>query len=643
MATPNETLRFDIQKAAPTDIISLNPADSPFSVGTLAKIECAIPIEGGAGYTIDGNGSNINDTRIYQNNIDGPAPGTVTNLTLNYTTAAANTNAILRATQGTYNIGMNVSDPNGTGPVKITGNHSGWAGNSGVYMSLNSQTPNNTSTPPSTAQLNLSYVTVDVKGQAGFDPAKPDSGTAFLQSWNNSAGVNMENTTFDEAGFRNSFHFATFSPSSTAPTTLLGEYNFNDVTFTRSANATVRKRGNVLESVKATFSGTNTFENGSFLDLSGNVSQVTFAQGSQNDFKNIPADGYGIRISQTSPSGQTLSGTAVTSGAMFDFTGPGLPLKYVNSANGAFTSLPAGIGTQYSINGANFSSLYAGGQGNDTISGDGLANWINGDTGNDSIDSGSGNDFVLGGDGNDTIIGGLGNDTTNGGAGIDTISYAGTGSAVTVNLATGIATGQGNDVFSNFENIVGTTTIATQPGDNLTGDSNANSIDGAGGNDIINGGAGNDTIIGGTGLDTLTGGSGNDLFRWVINSGTDTITDFNSTDDQFALTDIFAGTTGPATLNASDYLTNTSIASMSSGNNKVREITNSQTTTQIMNNTAAVTNTYALVFNSTLGYAQLVFDTNWADTANRQVCADLPSINSLALTTAFSNTNFFAV
>lgn len=503
-------LRIAIQQADALDVITLDSSTSPYSsVVSLAKKASPTPpippISGAAGYTIDGDGSTINDTRIYQNNIDGPAPGTVTNLTLNYTNAAANNTAILRATQGTYDLTN----------VQITGNHSGWAGNSGVYMSLNSQTPNNVLTPPSTAQLNLMNVSVDVKGQAGFNPVDPNSGTAFLQSWNNTAGVDMNMTTFDEAGFRNSFHFATFSATSTPPTTLLGEYNFNDVKFTRSANETVRKRGNILESVNATFDGMNTFENGSFLDISGDISKITFITGSRTEFLNIPTNGYGIRVSATSPSGQTLLGVPnVQAGAMIDFAGTGLALKYENAANNAITSLP--IGT-YSVNGVTFNGLTAGGQGDDTINGGAISEWISGDSGNDSINGQGGSDFILGGDGNDTINGGngSGSDTLDGGSGIDTITFAG-GAAVNVNMATGTSTGQGMDSFSNFENLIG-----SGAADTITGSNGADNIDGGAGNDTIFGGIGNDTINGGGNADSLFGGAGNDNIDGGV--GNDTI------------------------------------------------------------------------------------------------------------------------
>ena len=513
MATPSETLRLAIQAAGPNDTITLDPNDSPFSVVTLAKIECSTPITGAAGYTIDGAGSTINDTRIYQNNIDGPAPGTVTNLTLNYTSAAANTTAILRASQGIYNIG----DPMGAGPVFITGTHSGWAGNSGVYMSLNSQNPSNIASPPSTAQLNLDYVHVDVKGQAGFNGTS--GGTAFLQSWNNSAGAVINNSTFDEAGFRNSFHFATFSSTTTPPSNadLLGNYVVTNSIFGRSTNQTVRSRGNVLESVKASLSDV-TFKEGSFIDIYGNASQVNFS--GQNYFDTI-AGGYGIRLCELSPSGQTSLVGLPTMGGIQFFSGPGLALKYVNSANnvsktltGNFIFTPSNVGT---------ATLTAGGQGNDSLTGDAQKNWISGDdgndtisglaghdillggNGNDSIDGGADNDTIDGGNGNDTIIGGLGNDNLNGGAGIDTIAFTSSSLAVIVNLLGGTATGQGSDTFSNFENIIGSSST-----DSLTGDDNANFIDGGSSSDTINGGLGDDTLLGSAGNDTLIGGVGND-------------------------------------------------------------------------------------------------------------------------------------
>ncbi|MDA9007184.1 hypothetical protein N9J36_06170 [Litoricola sp.] len=63
---------------------------------------------------------------------------------------------------------------------------------------------------------------------------------------------------------------------------------------------------------------------------------------------------------------------------------------------------------------------------------------------------------------------------------------------------------------------------------------------GLGGDDVIwgfgfatiDGGAGNDVINGGLGANTLTGGSGSDIFEFTATSGNDTITDFNTDEDE---------------------------------------------------------------------------------------------------------------
>ncbi len=62
-----------------------------------------------------------------------------------------------------------------------------------------------------------------------------------------------------------------------------------------------------------------------------------------------------------------------------------------------------------------------GGEGNDTIFGNGGSDTLIGGTGNDTINAGSGHDIVYGGLDNDSIDGSAGNDTVYGGTGDDTI------------------------------------------------------------------------------------------------------------------------------------------------------------------------------------------------------------------------------
>jgi Ca2+-binding RTX toxin-like protein len=105
--------------------------------------------------------------------------------------------------------------------------------------------------------------------------------------------------------------------------------------------------------------------------------------------------------------------------------------------------------------------------------------------------------LLKGGDGNDFLQGTLGNDVINGGTGNDTASFvtafSNTATGVTVDLNTqGVAqnTGAaGNDTLSGIENLIG-----SQYNDTLTGDGNANVIDGGAGDDALVGGLGNDTV-----------------------------------------------------------------------------------------------------------------------------------------------------
>ncbi|MFN6484577.1 MULTISPECIES: DUF4347 domain-containing protein [unclassified Nostoc] len=115
---------------------------------------------------------------------------------------------------------------------------------------------------------------------------------------------------------------------------------------------------------------------------------------------------------------------------------------------------------------------------NNNVNGfDNSADVINGQGGNDRIDGKSGNDLLRGGAdyGYDTLIGGAGNDTLVGGNG----------------------------------------------------------------SDILVGGTGNDILISGGEYDTLTGGGGRDQFIYqALKYNTDTITDFNQSEDKLVLTDV---------------------------------------------------------------------------------------------------------
>ena len=225
-------------------------------------------------------------------------------------------------------------------------------------------------------------------------------------------------------------------------------------------------------------------------------------------------------------------------------------------ANG-IDNITAANGTDHVIYGSGADDGLIGNTGNDNLFGQAGNDTLDGADGNDNLVGGSGNDTVNGGAGNDTvghtvdggllgandtgaIDGGTGTDTlaltSNGGsqtlnitlnavgavtnvegnnvfnvevmtadlgAGADTLAYASATAGVTVNLATGTATG--------FTSIANIENVSSGGGsDTLTGNGAANVLSGGGAADTIVGGAGNDTLIGGGGADTLNGGADND-------------------------------------------------------------------------------------------------------------------------------------
>ncbi len=270
------------------------------------------------------------------------------------------------------------------------------------------------------------------------------------------------------------------------------------------------------------------------------------------------------------------------------------------------------------INGTAGNDVIVAGAGNDTINGGGGNDMICGDAGNDRILGGTGDDQVWGGSGadvisggdgndllignpgfgsnddsgdaiygeagndtldgwfgNDTLSGGPGNDSIGGFAGIDTATFASSPAAVTANLTTNTAVGEGSDTFVDVENLVGSAF-----NDVFTGNALANVLVGNNGNDRLDGLAGNDVLQGLAGNDVLRGRAGNDVFDggagidWAVfdaspapvqvnlttgtatGEGADTlVADENVHGSNF--NDVIRGNAGPNTLlgsNGNDYV-----------------------------------------------------------------------------------------
>lgn len=180
-----------------------------------------------------------------------------------------------------------------------------------------------------------------------------------------------------------------------------------------------------------------------------------------------------------------------------------------------------------------------GSLGNDLLCGGPGADLVHGGRGNDVADGGAGDDdrvvgdlgddHLFGGPGDvDEVAGSLGIDTLNGGGGNfdlvhgdygydrmdggagrgDIASFAtdvgaGRSGGVKVSLAAHRARGDGHDKLFRFEGIEGSAFD-----DILTGNKQANEIDGGAGDDTIRGGGGHDELAGGQGSDSCQGAKG---------------------------------------------------------------------------------------------------------------------------------------
>ena len=217
-------------------------------------------------------------------------------------------------------------------------------------------------------------------------------------------------------------------------------------------------------------------------------------------------------------------------------------------------SVDGGAGSD-SLSGGGGADTVGCGSGNDTVTGNAGNDMVSGGSGNDSVGGGADNDLVSGGSGNDTVSGGQGSDTVagdegnddlfggdgsdlliggqgegdddlDGGDGVDTVSYASATQSISVNLLTGVASGDpaiGNDTLINIENVIG-----GSGDDQIMGNDADNNLFGGPGDDQLRGGGGNDLLDGGTGRN-VAAFFGN-IRDFQINSAFNMIRDLNPAD-----------------------------------------------------------------------------------------------------------------
>ena len=145
---------------------------------------------------------------------------------------------------------------------------------------------------------------------------------------------------------------------------------------------------------------------------------------------------------------------------------------------------------------------------------------INGTAGDDVLDGSSSDEKLYGKEGNDRLKGRAGADRLDGGTGIDVADFSTSSTGVSVNLATGLASGgdaAGDSLFS-IENVDGSAFA-----DTLTGDSGSNRLSGGAGNDILDGGAGADNLLGGAGDDFFYVDNSADAVTENSGEGLDTV------------------------------------------------------------------------------------------------------------------------
>lgn len=211
---------------------------------------------------------------------------------------------------------------------------------------------------------------------------------------------------------------------------------------------------------------------------------------------------YTITVSNFENVSGTVNADTITGDANNNSIWGGLGNDVLNGGGGIDLADYSSAGSAVTVNLT--TGAASGGYGSDTLSnfeailGSGYNDLLTGDGNDNTIYGGGGADSIQGSGGVDTIFGGAGNDSLDGGAGIDTLSFAQSGAAVMASLTTNTTSGgEGNDVLSNFENLLG-----SNYNDTLTGSA---------GNNTIYGGSGVDTIRGGAGTDYLYGDAGNDI------------------------------------------------------------------------------------------------------------------------------------
>ncbi len=291
------------------------------------------------------------------------------------------------------------------------------------------------------------------------------------------------------------------------------------------------------------------------------INDIDFGTDNHRDVITVTAfdaDGNAVSVTLTGGSAMTVSGNTATAlstatdfadaagSLLVEIAGPvqSIVIEYSNlltPVNGQpgthavtvtdihFDTIAATTDGNDSLSGGTGTDSLYGQGGDDTLDGGADNDLLDGGAGADTLSGGTGDDTLIGGDGNDTLAGGAGADSLEAGAGMDFVDYSASDAGVSIDLATGTASGghaTGDTAFGGVDGIIGSDFNDTLSGYDGQGPDWANEfyggagddvIDGRGGDDLLYGEEGNDSIVGGAGADTLDGGTGNDTL--IVGSG----------------------------------------------------------------------------------------------------------------------------
>jgi len=319
--------------------------------------------------------------------------------------------------------------------------------------------------------------------------------------------------------------------------------------------------------------GSHRIVNNGEISINGGAGYGIYTQGGSGDVRNtglisassgIVRAGNGVETISGFNSG-TISGQAYSYFASFvlsdSLVNTGVMIGEVQLGGTTSGFFDSRLGQVYgTIRGGNGTdTIYAGTNGG-TVEGLGGDDVIGGSTGVDVLDGGSGTDTVsyitaargmivdlaaqaaddgdrlismenvigsqfadtvFGSEGDNVMEGGLGADKLYGFGGDDTVSYAGSTSAMIIDLASQAA--NDGDTFISVENAIGSAfgdiVFGSEGSNRIQGLAGADRLNGFGGNDVLLGGDGNDILDGGLGRDRIDGGAGSDTASFLSATG----------------------------------------------------------------------------------------------------------------------------